>query len=103
MDFGPGGAEVIHAGRERGRADAVVEAHTADLSPSRPPAIAASSEQVTDVGQKWRLADAAGDQGNVVAAVKFGEAVSQRPTYCQPVARPRFGEPPRHFADNETN
>ena len=67
----------------------------------RPAAVAAAAEQVADVGQERRLADAAGDQADVFAPVQVREAVAQRPPHLHALAGRHVGQQPRHLADDE--
>src|SRR5262249_52997195 len=78
-DFGTGGAEVVHAGREVRGADAVVKGNAPRRPPSQPAAVAALAEQLAHPGQEGRLTDAAGHQPDVFDAGEIGEAVAQRP------------------------
>ena len=92
MDRGAGVAKIVNAGGQVGGADAVVERDALDPAVSGFPAVAARTEELADVGQERRLADAAGDEADVVAAGWCGKAVAERaPDFkcaCRLAARP---------------
>src|SRR5579859_6813092 len=75
MNVGAGGAEVVDASRQVGRADTVIERNLFRSLPRGAPAVAAGSQQLARIGQKRRLADAAGDQGDVFHRIQLRKAV----------------------------
>src|SRR5579875_686707 len=101
MDRGTGGAEILDASSKIGGADAIIERNTLSDTTRRPATIAARAQQITDVSEKRRLPDAAGDQGDMVEKVKIGEAVAKRSPYLHVVPGPQRRQQASQLADNE--
>src|SRR5213078_1244325 len=86
VDRGAGGAEILHSRRQVGRAHAVIERHALGGLPGQSGAVATAAEQLPDVRQEWRLADAARDEANMIEAIQLGEAVAQWPPHFDAVS-----------------
>ncbi len=76
VDGGACLTEVVNAGGQVGAADAIVKGDTLDTA-ARRLAVATRAEQFTDMREKGRLADAAGDEANVSGGRRFGKTIAQ--------------------------
>src|SRR5205814_2086900 len=73
----PRRTEIVDAGRQLRRPHAVVERDAPDAASRGLAGVTAFAEQFANVSEKRRLADAAGDEGGMLASQRFGEAVAQ--------------------------
>src|SRR5436305_1088279 len=77
VKFRGGQEKDVHARREIGRADAKAEGNAPRPPSCRRTAIAARAEQFANMSQERGLANAAGDQANVIVSDGLGKAVAE--------------------------
>src|SRR5947207_6281523 len=103
VDLGARLTEVVGAGGEISGPNAVEQRYAFRAATRRLAAVTARAEQLTDVSQERRLANAAGDQGDLFRAGGVGKAVAKRSPDFDAIAGPQMRHQARYLADYEVD
>ena len=81
-----GGAKVVDASGQLRGAHSIVERDTLTASLRRAACVASRAKQFARVGEKRRLADAAGHEAHLLQAAELRKAIAKRPPYFERLA-----------------